>query len=661
MKTHQGAYNRPASCGTRGGKGTGEDRRMGRVFGRGWPEAYELPERLVGEFDAAFALAKETAASVMARSVPALKRGGSVELRWREATPALEAFLEGIEEELGGLCVPHDHRRLLLVSRLCVGLPAFAEAGESPHRTRARSLAADLWAQRCGDRSGLRRDHTPEKDPVGALGDLSDGIGRDAIVLHLLSSGVWRGTAIGLRQLAFSRLFSGEHSEHGPTVEFRADGSATVKPGASRADLFSFLYMARYDLNRPLSGWGVADAQAPEPQGPPLALHYLHAGLAGGSSEGFPFVARSTWAREFVGHLTRFGSLFEERAGLPASHALAILRGLCDLGVERGLVDGGRLERWGRATAAMLVSREDLLGGPLEERARGRLPRYTRPGEEPGDLGASVERFVKLARSDGPRPQDEHRRGLWAPYLLHGEHHEETWVVDFLSVLPFTQRLVDLMEISERSQSTGAPQHDAYVRTSAFDRGLADFLGGTASPAGWEPAFPDLRADPGLPNVTVPLSKSGAERELDLVLRRGNVLVAVETWAREADKAIEDGDYGALRRRWRSVKDKLRETDRRYARDLIEDTRSAEILRGEGVRYVLPLLCGPRAEPVASADPKYWLRPRPPVGGTQQEVRGSIPRVLTPTELERFLNTTSESEVAGICEESRWVVRETAS
>jgi hypothetical protein len=77
---------------------------------------------------------------------------------------------------------------------------------------------------------------------------------------------------------------------------------------------------------------------------------------------------------------------------------------------------------------------------------------------------------------------------------------------------------------------------------------------------------------------------------------------------------------------------------------------SRTFLRSQGVTHVVPVVCGPYADPVVAMRETYWLRP--PSGRTFDEVLRSaphaVPRVLTPDELARFLETADERELKEI-------------
>ena len=137
-------------------------------------------------------------------------------------------------------------------------------------------------------------------------------------------------------------------------------------------------------------------------------------------------------------------------------------------------------------TGTMLLPKEGLLGGRLEALA----------GEHVGELGTSyvggrgldesIERFVGIFTSKkipegeigAARPTEDvlSLRALWPPYMFHGEEDHQTWVVDFASTMPVLQRIADLMGVSDKGHTTGSADHDADVRTSAFDRRLAEYL-----------------------------------------------------------------------------------------------------------------------------------------------------------------------------------------
>lgn len=152
--------------------------------------------------------------------------------------------------------------------------------------------------------------------------------------------------------------------------------------------------------------------------------------------------------------------------------------------------------------------------------------------------------------------------------------------------------------------------------------------------------------------------RSGREptcnRELDVPLRYGSVLVAVQTWAREVEPRIDEGDYRTIQRRWSKAKEKLAATDRNYTDYLLHDSRGKRHTAKRGLRYILPVLCGPFTEPVVSLKDEFWLRY--PSIQSFDSPEESIPRILTPFELEHFLSTTSEEELIKICEEHGWTL-----
>lgn len=128
--------------------------------------------------------------------------------------------------------------------------------------------------------------------------------------------------------------------------------------------------------------------------------------------------------------------------------------------------------------------------------------------------------------------------------------------------------------------------------------------------------------------------------------------MAVQTWARDVDKRMEAGDYGALKERWSSVRRKLKKTDEHYARDLIADPEARRYLKRKGIRFVLPVFCSPFAEPVISMASKYWIRH--PSEVPQNALPTSLARIVTPPELGPFLGQTTEEELRSICEKEGW-------
>lgn len=647
---------------------------MHRLFGRSGqreeprrePERYDPWDRLVAEAPAGMDAARAGAAKAAMVAAPGLGgcAGGSVALGARDAGPVVEVFLGELTRALAELCGLYDYRQLFLFSRLCTNLPDFRSAERNQSRVWMRVQAADLCALGFGSR--ILGDFTRFDAGEGfSLGHPPDPIAGDTVRLHELARR-FRLAVVALSRLNYLRVFAGENGkEHSPTVTFGSDGEMRVIAGTREAEIAADLFGHRYTYNRALSLWGVAEAEA---AGYPVALSYNLSGKVRDESYGgAPFLASPLWFNEFFEHGTRFGRRFEAGVGIPVEHLYCIMRALYRLGVDRAMDNEASLGRWADLTGTLPLNRAEIFGGTLEEIAEARSAEFS---EQFGDryegdqtLGRSIERFVELAASrqipsdalnsdEGPTEELMSLRALWPPSLIHGERRHDVWIVDFASTWGFLQRLADLVEVTERTRTTGSSDHDADVRTSTFDLQLAGHLGqGRGVKAA---SFPDRLKQAGLPNIVFRVGgNSGREvAEIDVPVRVGSVLVAVQTWARDVDKRIEAGDYEALKERWRSVRRKLKKTDDHYARDLIADPEARRYLKRKGIRFVLPVFCSPFSEPVISTDPKYWIRH--PSEVPPNALPASLPRVVTPPELGPFLDQTTEEELRRICEIEGW-------
>lgn len=620
-------------------------------------ERYDPWAQLVEHSDAAAAEGWEAIVRAMQSALDGPDGRRPAVLGAREGGPILDRFLAALEAQLRDLCARYDYRQLFLFSRLCMNLPVFKSRERTSARTEARGLSADLCALRLGNRS--LGDFTRMDEGWYSLGYPPDAIAHDAVKLHELAAS-YRTTVVELVEFNFLRLFAGENSpRHSPSVRVSADVGFEVVAGSEEAEAAAGLFGHHYTYNRLLSRWGVADFETEE--GYPLALKCDYSPkVEDAPYGGTPFIPKGLHANDFLEHLFRFRVLFEERAGLPPEHLYAILRGLYRLGTDAGLAHGGRLEGWMYLTGTMLIPKQDLLGGTLEALADGYAGELETRYEGVRGLDESVRRFVELFASE-PIPEEDagapsqaegvlSLRALWPPYLIHGEARHETWVVDFASTMPVLQRLADLVGVSDRGFNTGSRDHDADVRTSAFDRQLAEHLREGRGVRG--ASFPDRLAKKGPPNILFRFGDGSGEQEIDVPVRKGSVLVAVQTWASEVDKRIEAGDHGALRERWRRIRRKLKRTDERYAGRVLADPATRRYLVRKGIRHVLPVLCSPFAEPVASADPKYWLR-HPSVVPPRAPTR-ALPRIVTPPELGPFLDEATEAELKMICERNGW-------
>jgi hypothetical protein len=640
---------------------------LSRILGRGRePERNDPWQMLVAVSESAAQDADAFIAHVVGRAVPELSPSSPVvRLDYRKAPEAFESMLRAIEAKLETLCGRYDYRQLLFISRLCVGLPILRSRDPNTHFTRMRSQNADRWVLRCGDRA-LERDYMRIEEGGYSLGHAPDTIFRDAVKVHQLAN-LHQRLCVERMMFNLMRLVSSENRLPGSKLRFNADGRIDWDFESIEVQGLAHLFAVRYsNYNGTLAWWGIDEF---DPRDEPLALAYayfervrLDEPYAGGTL----FLPVPFWLNALLEYGERFSALFERDIGMPVEHLRAISRALSQMSLEVTLANEGELAEWGGYTGTLLVGREVLLGGALEDAARRELAQLYPGREVDGDLGKSVCRFVDLASSSSSRRDAEGRprgtrlargqrraaesaRTVAYPYMIHGSHSHDLWVVDYLMTQPFFQGLVSELQISESKSTTGRNQSDALVRTSMFDARLAEVVG--RIPGGGF-AFPQKREDPDLPNVKFYFDGGSQNREIDVPVRVGEVLVAVQTWAREVDLRISEGDHGAMKRRWRSVKDKLRSTDKRYTDYLLGRPDGRRELEAEGLRYVLPVLCGPYTEPVASLKPEFWLRG--PNTETSDEVVKAVPRVLTPPELTHFLATATEAELKEICKRNGW-------
>ena len=137
-------------------------------------------------------------------------------------------------------------------------------------------------------------------------------------------------------------------------------------------------------------------------------------------------------------------------------------------------------------------------------------------------------------------------------------------------------------------------------------------------------------------------------------MRVGEVLLAIQTWKPEADPRVDAGNERAMLRRWDKVRDKLRKTDERYTDYLLEHPEGQSLMRKEGLRYVLPIVCGPHPEPAASFEWTLWLRQPSYDSGGQLQAPPPVSRIATPPELAYFLYTVTEADLTLICKANRW-------
>ena len=500
-----------------------------------------------------------------------------------------------------------------------------------------------------------------------AIGDPPDSLYVDTIKLHRLAAYHQR-TVLESMRFNFLRLVSPENGLPGPAVVLAAVGGEEaigIDCSGKKANFAAHLFEHRHGYNNAVSFWGFAEFGLEDL---PLGLTYWYAEVDDAPyGGGMIFEPDVFYYETFLKYARTFSNVFERDVGMPVEHFWAIARGLGQLGIDTFKADGNRLSPWGFMTGTLPVRRDDLLGGPLEAAARHALKeRFPELEDSAGNLGESVERFVELASGSHAQTtsrhsgQDSWRGRTWStesvrapayPYIIYGQSSHDHWVVDYFRMMPFVQGVMSELRFSGSKTTTGSRQSDAYERTAAFDRRLADMLAEVPS---IEPAFLKYREDAGLPNAKFYFDGGAHDREIDVPLRFGEVLIAIQTWAREVDLRIFAGDYKAIKRRWRLVKDKLKATDHLYTDYLLDHPEGRLKMEQEGLRCVLPVVCGPYTEPAVSLRKRDWLRLPPTL--SPSEIDRAMPRVLTPPELENFLRDTTENELANVCKDNGWTL-----
>jgi hypothetical protein len=235
--------------------------------------------------------------------------------------------------------------------------------------------------------------------------------------------------------------------------------------------------------------------------------------------------------------------------------------------------------------------------------------------------------------------------------MIHGTDEHDYWIVDYLMTIPFIRGIVNEIVFSRSGSTTSSNESDTFVRTSVFDAHLARELVGIP---GYEEVFSAHRTNLNLPNAMFYFNERAESREIDVPVRLGQVLVAVQTWTPTVNVRTMAGERRAMESRWIRAKDKLRDTDRKYTDYLLGNDEGRGHMLGEGLRYILPVVCGPYAEPLVSLEPEFWLR-YPPFG-SPEVTEEAVPRILTPPELAAFLEDATEQELRALCEQNGWAL-----
>lgn len=639
---------------------------LGRLFGRNrarGPGGHDPWEALVGVSVPAEDEAQRVIRRAVVKAAPELSGPDElVVLDVPRSASALESVLSDAEEALAALCDRYDYRQLLCVSRLCTGLPLFRSSEDAAY-ARVRTRSADRWILRRANRS-LGQDFLRVDRRGFSIGRAPASLMLDAIIVNVLAKFHARMVK-ELMVFNFMRVASSKNRLPGPRLRLGAEGRVGWVFGSAELQAAANLFVYRHDNHgTALARWGMTEVPA---QGDPFALAYdlfenvTDAPYGGGTL----FVPGPLRLDVLIEQGDVFRALFERDVGMPVEHLWAVSRGLGRLGTSIAEADSGNLADWAGLTGTLPIPRDYLLGGRLEETAADELARAFDEVPTERSLEDSVARFVDLASSSGSRAQEEQGEAAGKrteafrppayPFMIHGEDGHDLWIVDYFSALPFFQGLVDGLEFSPSKKTTGLRDSDAFVRTSIFDLHVAGMLGAVPGVEKALVAHRDPDA-PWLPNAH--FSFGGENREIDVPMRVGEVLLTVQTWTPEADPRVDAGDRNAMARRWDKVKEKLDKTDERYADFLLERDEGKRVMREEGLRHVLPVVCGPHPEPAASFDPRLWLRQPSYDSGGQLRPAPPVPRVATPPELAYFFYTATEEDLKWICEANGWSLRD---
>lgn len=645
-----------------------EDRRMmAELFGVGRPpgsQGHDPWSALVLASGSAADAAQDIIRQAVCEAEPGLSGSDPlVVLDVPRSETALESVLSHVEAALGDLCAKHDYRQLLCVSRLCSGLPVF-RSSEDIGYSRLRTASADRWVLRRANRN-LEDDFLRIGGDHYSLGMAPITLMRDAVVINVLAK--FHARIVKEKMVFnFMRSVSSKNRLPGPKLRLGAEGRVGWEFGTARLMAAANLFVYRHDSHgTALTRWGMIEVPAEDN---PLALACdLSEEVTDAPYGGGPlFVPEPLRLDVLLEQGEVFRALFEREAGMPVEHLWAVSRGLGRLGTEVAEAKNGELAIWAGLTGTLPMAREDLRGGSLLNAAREELTRTAGPIQSMQSLEESVVRFVELASSSGPLAREEEDRATAGtdavriptyPFMIHGEEGHELWLVDYFSTLSFFQGLIGRLEFSSSKKTTGLRDSDAFTKTSIFDSHLAGMLG--AVPGVKEALTKHRDPDtPWLPNAKFRFG--GKNREIDVPMRVGKVLLAVQTWTPEADPRIEAGNGKAMSRRWDKIKGKLDKTDERYTDYLLRHPEGQRLMREEGFQHVLPIVCGPHPEPAASYETGFWLRQPSHDSAGQLRPPPPVPRIATPPELAYFFYTATEEDLRLICLANKWSLEDGA-
>ena len=228
--------------------------------------------------------------------------------------------------------------------------------------------------------------------------------------------------------------------------------------------------------------------------------------------------------------------------------------------------------------------------------------------------GLSVEDgkpYVRLPDLDDPV-------AMPTPFVYPAGDHR---IVDLAAVGDFLQGIVDCLRLEEES-----PRQRV---SGSLEQRLGDYFDGELDhPRAFEPSKKLLVQD-------TPGQHSRVIAELDVSVRVGSVLVAIDAKSIQVSPGYRGYVHAALRERWQKFERYVGHADEQAEKLTAQPHGTNYDLLTDGYTHVVTLLCSTVPEFVDTDDPNFFIT-------------DGLPRVATPPELRNYLAEVAEEDLKAL-------------
>lgn len=219
--------------------------------------------------------------------------------------------------------------------------------------------------------------------------------------------------------------------------------------------------------------------------------------------------------------------------------------------------------------------------------------------------------YVRLPELDEPVPNP-------TPFVYPAGDHR---IVDLAAVGDFLQGVVDCLRLEEE-----APRQRV---SKSLEQRLGDYFGRELDhPRAFEPSKKFLVQD-------APGQRSREIAELDVSVRVGSVLVAIDAKAIHVSPGYRRFVHADLRNRWHKFAGYVEHADEQSEKLAGRPRGTNYDLLADGYSHVVTLVCSTVPEYLDTDDPNYF-------------VTDDLPRVATPPELRNYLAEVAEADLKAL-------------